>query len=88
MSKYSVSIELSVILWEAKLVHKENPMYAVLGKGTKKINIAPSFHCKTWFYNKNYLITELSHRCCQCHFIQAQKQLPVSPASCQGSLQR
>lgn len=43
MLKYSVSIELFIILWVTKFIHKENRMYAVLDKDTIKKQFCPIF---------------------------------------------
>lgn len=57
MLKYSVSFELFIILWVTKLIHKENPMYAVLDKDTIKNSILPCLStAKRGFITKSCLI--------------------------------
>lgn len=57
MLKYSVSIGLFIILWVTKLIHKENPMYAVLDKDTIKNSILPHLStAKRGFVTKSCLV--------------------------------
>lgn len=57
MLKYSVSIGLFIILWVTKLIHKENPMYAVLDKDTIKNSILPYLStAKRGFVTKSCLV--------------------------------
>ena len=41
MLKYSVQMEVFIILWVTKLIHNKQPMYAVLDKDTIKNEILP-----------------------------------------------
>ena len=57
MLKYSVSIGLFIILWVTKLIHKENPMYAVLDKDTIKNSILPHLStAKRGFVTKSCIV--------------------------------
>ena len=84
MLKYSVTIEVFIILCVTKIIYNDNPMYAVLDKDTIKNSILPYLStAKRGFITKSCLIDIVN-----AILYKLKKRMPMGFIACEGTVQR